>query len=191
EPEWASTMFGLYSFAGLFLGGLATVTLLAVWKQRAELPNAELAADQLHDLGKLLFAFSTFWVYIWFCQYMLIWFVNIPEETAYYVNRLAGAWQPLFIVNVLLNWVVPFFVLLPRNNKRNAAILQKVCVVLLLGRCLDVYLMILPAVDGLATEPGPIDIGLLLGGVGCFGLAILAALAKNSVHSKFGALLPR
>jgi hypothetical protein len=137
------------------------------------------AADRLHDLGKLLFAFSTFWVYIWFCQYMLIWFVNIPEETSYYVRRLAGMWQPLVFLNVLLNWLVPFLILLPQKNKRDTGIVKKVCILILLGRCLDVYLMVLPAIQGLQAQPGLIDLGLLVGGAAC-GALIIAIRAQES-----------
>jgi hypothetical protein len=184
EPEWGSTMFGVYSFAGLFLSGLATLTLLHVLSQGRVSSKSADAADRLHDLGKLLFAFSTFWVYIWFCQYMLIWFVNIPEETSYYVRRLAGMWQPLVFVNVLLNWLVPFLILLPQKNKRDTAILKKVCILILLGRCLDVYLMVLPAIQGLQTEPGIIDIGLLVGGTGCYALVIGVRSQESGVSSQ-------
>ena len=76
--------------------------------------------EHLHDLGKLLFAFSTFWVYIWFSQYMLIWYTNIPEETTYFVRRTHGLWFALFLANVVLNWLVPFAVLLRRDTKRTA-----------------------------------------------------------------------
>ena len=72
--------------------------------------------EHLHDLGKLLFAFSTFWMYIWFSQYMLIWYADISEETAYYVARLHNAWAPLFLLNMILNWAVPFAALLPRGR---------------------------------------------------------------------------
>jgi hypothetical protein len=184
EPEWGSTMFGVYSFAGLFLGGLATLTLLNLLSQGRVSWESEDAADRLHDLGKLLFAFSTFWVYIWFCQYMLIWFVNIPEETAYYIRRLQGMWQPLVFVNVLLNWLVPFLILLPQKNKRDIGILKKACILLLLGRCLDVYLMILPAIQGLQTEPGLIDVGLLVGGAACFALVIGVRAQESRVNQQ-------
>ncbi|WP_218932468.1 hypothetical protein [Adhaeretor mobilis] len=65
--------------------------------------------DHLHDLGKLLLGFSCFWIYIWFSQYMLIWYTNMPEETSYYLLRTSGPWGPIMVVNILLNWVVPFF----------------------------------------------------------------------------------
>ncbi len=179
EPDWYSTIFGVYNFAGLFVGGLATITLLLIWLQRGPLENV-VSRRHLHDLGKLLFAFSTFWMYLWFSQYMLIWYANVPDETAYYVRRMHGLWQPLFILDMVLNWVVPFLVLMPRGTKLRPAVMRHVCVVLLVGRWLDLYLMIFPG-----AEPGPTigiwEIGMMLGGVGVFGLAIFAALRKAAL----------
>src|SRR5207245_913440 len=98
--------------------------------------------DQLHDLGTLLFAFSSFWMYIWFCQYWLIWYVNNPEETAYFVRRWQGGWPALFFLNLTLNWGIPFFVLLVRSAKRSPRVLGTVALLILIGRWLDLFLMI-------------------------------------------------
>lgn len=179
--NWASTIFGVYNFSGLFLGGLAALILLLLWLRRVSLLGRIVGAGHLHDLGKLLFAFSTFWMYIWFCQYMLIWFVNIPEETTYFVLRQHGAWQPLLLTNLVLNWAVPFVVLLPQSAKRNASVLAKVCVVVLLGRWLDLYLMIAPAVDGPAPAFGFPEVGLTVGAVGLFGLAFFRSLSRANL----------
>jgi len=122
EPHWYSTIFGVYNFAGLFSSGLAGIIVLVVALQRLGPrqvgPLHGVVTDEhLHDLGKLLFGFSTFWMYIHFSQYMLIWYANIPEETVYFVTRLEGLWEPLFLLNVALNWVVPFAVLLARPRR--------------------------------------------------------------------------
>ena len=118
EPLWYSTIFGVYNFAGLFLSGLAAIILVALWLERTGPLQNVLNDEHLHDLGKLLFAFSIFWMYIWFSQYMLIWYTNIPEETSYFVRRVHGLWFALFLANVVLNWLVPFVVLLRRDAKR-------------------------------------------------------------------------
>ncbi|MCP5115549.1 MAG: hypothetical protein GY953_32380, partial [bacterium] len=118
EPHWYSTVFAVYHFAGLVLSGLAMITIVAVWLQRLGTLRGILTVEHLHDLGKLLFAFSCFWMYIWFCQYMLIWYGNIPEETVYYVQREHGAWHVLSIANPIVNWLIPFLILLPRPAKR-------------------------------------------------------------------------
>ena len=137
-----------YNIAGHFVSGLATLALLLVWLQRQSPLKDVIAEQHLHDVGKLLFAFSTFWAYLWFSQYMLIWYANLPDETIYYIRRLHGFWQPLFVLNLVLNWVVPFFALLPRMNKQRVGILVRVSIVLLAGRWLDLYLMIMPPFSG-------------------------------------------
>lgn len=178
EPEWYSTVFGFYNFAGLFVSGLAALTLLLVWLQQHTAMKSVITQQHLHDVGKLLFAFSTFWAYLWFCQYMLIWYANLPEETVYYLRRLHGFWQPLFVLNFVLNWVVPFFALLPRMNKQRTGILVRVSIVLLVGRWLDLYLMIMPPFSDGKPQIGIWEIGLVAGLVGVFGLGFLAALRR-------------
>ncbi len=176
EPEWYSTIFACYNFAGLFLGGSAVLTLLLLWLHTHSGFSAVISQDHLHDLGKLLFAFSTFWMYLWFSQYMLIWYANIPEETVYFVGRQHGFWGSLFILDMVLNWVGPFFALLPRRNKQSPAVLGKVCLVLLAGRWLDLYLMIMPQFVGMLFPIGGIEIGLALGTVGLFAFAFFRVL---------------
>ena len=138
-----------------------------------------LSDDHLHDLGKLLFAFSVFWMYIWFSQYMLIWYTNIPEETSDFVRRAHGLWLVLFLGNVVLNWLVPFAVLLRRDAKRQRTTLGSIAVVVLLGRWLDVYLMIFPAVTGGPPRIDLWEIGLTAGGIGCVGL-VLARILRGA-----------
>jgi len=135
-----------------------------------------LTDDHLHDLGKLLLAFSTFWAYIWFSQYMLIWYADIPEETSYYVLRQHGAWSSLLLLNFGINWVVPFFVLLPRGAKRDAGTMVKVAVLLLVGRWFDLYLMILPPILGGVPAIGLWEVGLLVGGIGVCVPAVVRGL---------------
>ena len=176
EPLWYSTIFGLYHFAGLILGGLAMITILAIWLERLGPLRGILTEEHLHDLGKLLFAFSTFWMYIWFCQYMLIWYANIPEETSYFVDRVRGFWGPVFLLNFLLNWAVPFVVLLSVRTKRNPTILLEVCWTILAGRWVDVYLMIFPPLVGSNPVFGFWEVGFLLGVWGVFFLILFRTL---------------
>ncbi len=178
EPNWYSTIFGVYNFAGLFLGGLAVLVVLVVWLERAGPLRHVIRDDHLHDVGKLMFAFSTFWMYIWFSQYMLIWYANIPEESIYFVERVRHAWQPLFFLNVVLNWAVPFVVLLRRDLKRQRATLVKVAVVLLVGRWVDLYQMILPPVVGSSPRAGFPEFGLTAGAAGLFLFMLFRALRR-------------
>ena len=143
EPEYFSTMAGVYMFSGTFVGGIATVTLAALFLQaRGEL---ELTPKHLHDLGKLLFAFSFFWAYIWFCQYMLIWYANIPEEAGYFSTRVDGVWFGVFVLNACLNFVAPFVILLSAKAKKNPRILGLAAVIVLVGRWVDTWMLIAPS----------------------------------------------
>lgn len=178
EPDWASTIFGMYNFAGLFVSGIAAITLMLVWLQKSKPLSSVITRHHLHDCGKLIFAFSTFWMYLWFSQFMLIWYANLPEETTYYVQRLHGFWQPLFFLNLALNWVVPFFVLLPKTNKQKPGVLARVSLTLLLGRWLDLYLMIAPPSLGAQPRIGIWEIGAAAAAVGVFGLCFFAAFRK-------------
>lgn len=110
ESEWYSTMYGVYHFAGLFLGALAAMTILTIWLQRLGPLRGVLTEAHLHDMGKMLFAFSTFWMYIWFSEYMLIWCADFPEETGHFVRRHTAGWGPLFVANMCVTWVLPFFI---------------------------------------------------------------------------------
>ena len=178
EPDWSSTLFGMYNFAGMFLGGLAGLSLLVLYlRQRRPLSHA-ISSQHLHDLGKLVFAFSTFWMYLWFSQYMLIWYANLPEETIYFVRRWQGFWGPLFLLNVALNWVVPFLVLLPRTHKQNPGVLAKICLVVLAGRFLDLWLMVAPPFQAGRPRFGFAEIGLALLAVGIFGLSFFAVFRR-------------
>lgn len=176
EPLWFSTIFSVYNFAGLFQSGLAALILVSLWLERRGPLRNVLNDEHLHDLGKLLIAFSIFWVYIWFSQYMLIWYTNIPEETVYFLQRLHGQWHVLFLANVAFNWLVPFVLLLRRDAKRRRTTLGLVAGVVLAGRWLDLYLMIFPSVVGEAPRIGLWEIGLTAGGIGCFGLVLVAIL---------------
>lgn len=153
EPEWYSTMFSVYVFSGTFLGGIAMVAVLSIWLDRRGFFGRRLAPEALHDLGKLLFAFSMFWAYIWFCQYLLIWYSNLPEETPYFARRLTSGWTLLFWLNPVLNFGVPFAALLAAPVKRRPAFLAQVAAVVLLGRWLDTYLLVAPAGGPLPSFP--------------------------------------
>lgn len=171
EPHWFSTMFGVYQFAGSHKTACAVILLTVLGLHKGGfLPQAN--ANHFHDLGKMLFAFSVFWAYIWVSQYLLIWYSNIPEETGYYLLRWDHGWMALFAGNVVLNFLVPFFVLLPRPNKRNPKVLVPVAILMLLGHVLDVYLQVMPATAHFhAHHTGTVAHGPV------FGLAEIGAFA--------------
>jgi hypothetical protein len=178
EPDWSSTIFGVYNFAGLFLSALAAVTLLAVALRRFGPLRAFLTDDHLHDLGTLLFAFSSFWMYTWFCQYLLIWYTNHPEEAVYYLRRSDEPWFGFLLLDLLLNWGLPFLVLLFRAAKRQPGILAAVALLILAGRWVDLFLMIFPSQGKALAVPGFVEAGIALGAAGVFGLAVFWSLAR-------------
>jgi hypothetical protein len=149
QPRWTSTMFAIYIFAGLFQAGIAAIALAVARLSRRDLAGT-LTPGHLHDLGKLLFAFSIFWAYIWVCQYLLIWYGNLTEEIPYFAVRTRGAWLPLFALAPVLRWLLPFLILLSQRTKRNPKVLAGVAGVVLLGSWLDIYMNVAPAV-----LPGP------------------------------------
>ena len=164
DPGWVSTIFAVYLFAGLLVQGAAGVTVVAV-ALRASGRAAFITDDHLHDLGKLLFGFSTLWAYMWFSQYLLIWYGNIPDEVTHYATRTSAAWLPLFWANVAVNWVVPFVALLPRANKRDARVLIAIALAVLVGRWLDLYLIIVPETAARPTF-GLLEVAMALGSAG-------------------------
>jgi hypothetical protein len=142
EPHWASTILPVYHFAGMVTGALAVIAIVAAKQSRTD---ASITSDHIHDVAKLLFAFSTFWMYIWFSQAMLIWYTNIPEEAAHYAVRAYGNWGVLFWTVVVVQWVLPFTVLLSETAKRNRTIVSRIAVAVLIGHWLDLYVSIVPA----------------------------------------------
>jgi hypothetical protein len=181
EPLWFSTMWGVYNFAGMIQAALAVVIVLGLLLRAPDGPLRGVFSDEhLHDLGKLLLGFSCFWMYIWFSQYMLIWYSNIPEETSYFITRTHGPWGPIVVGSIVLNWVIPFFVLLPRPSKRNAGIMMKVAVVVLIGRWVDLYVMVFPSTLGERPVFGIWEAASVFCLVGVAGLLLLRSFATGN-----------
>ena len=145
EPEWYSDVFGVYIFAGTFLAGLAATTLAVQYLMaRGRLPGV--VPDHVYNLGGFLFAFTVFWSYIGFAQYMLMWYANLPEEVFWYKERLEGLWGPLLLALAILHFFVPFFALIPRDAKGSPRRMFWVAVVMLVAHWLDLYWMIFPVI---------------------------------------------
>jgi len=178
EPHWYSTVFALYNAAGLLLAALAAITVLVVVLRRLGPLRGVVRDDHLHDLGKLTLGFSTFWAYLWFCQHMLIWYGHIPEETAYYAARQQGAWGPVLVLNVVVNWLVPFLALLPRPAKRRESTMLGIALLLLAGRWLDLYFMILPPFLGASAGVGVCELAPVAAVLPLLGLAVFRALRR-------------
>jgi hypothetical protein len=178
EPMWFSTMWGVYNFSGMIQAALAVVIILGLILRSNDGPLHGVFNDEhLHDLGKLLLGFSCFWMYIWFSQYMLIWYSNIPEETSYFITRTHGPWGPIVVVSIVLNWVIPFFVLLPKPAKRSSGIMMKVAIVVLIGRWVDLYVMVFPSTLGESPVFGIWEVASICCLLGTAGLLLLRSFA--------------
>lgn len=181
QPHWYSTIFGIYNFAGMFLNGLAVITVLVILMKRWGPFEHILHGEHLHSLGKLIFAFSTFWMYIWFSQYLLIWYANIPEEVTYFVYREEGSWLVFTVVNVLFNWVIPFVALLPAWTKRHEGFLLRVCIIVMIGHWIDLFWMIMPPFMPNVPSVGIWELFPMLGVASAFIALTFRALARQNL----------
>ena len=143
-PEWYSDIFGVYVFAGAFLSGLA-VTALSVLHLQDQGRLEGVRGDHLYNLGGFLFAFTVFWSYIGFAQYMLMWYANLPDEVIWYKVRLAGSWRVITIALASLHFVLPFFAWVTRDAKKDPKRLRRVAWLMLGAHALDVYWLIFPS----------------------------------------------
>lgn len=181
DAHWYSTIFGWYIFSGLFNIGLAGIILLLIFLKRNGYLT-EVNKNHFHDLGKYLFGFSIFWMYLWFSQYLLIWYANIPEETVYFQTRL-NEFPVLFYLNLILCFLFPFLFLMSRDAKRNTTFLTIASLVVLAGHWLDLYLIIVPGSLGNAAKIGVIEIGTTIAYLGLFLVVVLRNLAKKPLVS--------
>ncbi|HRJ29032.1 MAG TPA: quinol:cytochrome C oxidoreductase [Cyclobacteriaceae bacterium] len=176
DTHWFSTMFGWYVFASWWVTALAMITLIVVYLKDAGYLKV-VNANHLHDLGKFVFAFSIFWTYIWFSQFLLIYYANIPEETVYFIERMTTSpYSWIFFTNLILNFVLPFLLLMTRDAKRHLSMLKVVCPIVIVGHWFDFYNMVTPGV--MKNDGG---LGLLEIGTACIFLAAFLWITLNSL----------
>jgi hypothetical protein len=189
DPHWFSTMVGWYVFASWWVTGLAAITLIVAYL-KGEGYLKVVNANHLHDLGKFCFAFSIFWTYIWFSQFLLIYYANIPEETIYFVNRLKNPpYNWIFYTNLILNFVFPFLLFMTRDSKRHLSMLKVVCPIIIIGHWFDFYNMVTPGVMKGHGGVGFLEIGMtcIFGAV--FLFVVLSSLAKLPLVAKHDPLM--
>ena len=184
DAHWFSTMFAVLVFTDVSQSGTAFITLVAALLVSSGAMKGFLTEHHLHNIGKMLFAWTGFWAYIYFCQFMLIWYANIPEETVYYLRRFDNGWMPYMMALPLLKFAVPFLLMLPREAKRSPGRLIPVAVLVLFAQFWELYLMVAPAVGhGDAAAPAHLPVIELLGTLGFIGLFMLVfnwALQRHS-----------
>lgn len=165
DYHWFSTLFGWYNFAGMWVSTMVVLVMLVLYlKKQGYLPKVN--DSHIHDIGKWMFAISFLWSYLWFSQFMLIWYANIPEEVTYYVARIEDH-KFLYFFMFIINMVFPMLILMSRDAKRHAGILTFVGIIILLGHWLDAYQMIAFGSQGPSAYPGFIEfgMGIILAGV--------------------------
>jgi len=177
DPTWYSTIFGVYFFAGSVVSFFALLTLLSLGLQRSGRLTGIISMEHYHDMGKLMFAFTFFWAYIAFSQYLLIWYANLPEETTWYLRRQTDGWQNVGLSLLFCHFVAPFAGLVSRYAKRNRAMLAFWAVWLLVMHGVDLYWLILPELGPGGPSLHPLDLlcWLGVGGLWAAGFARLAA----------------
>jgi hypothetical protein len=183
EAHWFSTMFGWYNFAAMWVSGLCVITLIVILMKKAGYLSW-VNENHLHDLGKFIFAFSIFWTYIWFSQFLLIYYANMPEETVYFYKRWEPEYLPWFWLNIIINFLAPLLILMARDSKRQMNRLMYVCIILLCGHWLDYYMMIMPGTVESHRGFGIIEIGIAIGFVGLFAFFTLNQISKRSLVAK-------
>ena len=171
-PRWYSTMFGVYFFAGSFIGFIALQAVVAPAMLRAGLLETVITAEHLQDIGKFLFAFMAFWAYIAFSQFLLIWYANLPEETFWYRTRLQGSWELVSILLMVGHFGVPFLYLMGRDVKRHGWTLALGGVWLLAMHFVDIYWQVMPTLHPEGVRPSALDVAALVAVGGCFVAAV-------------------
>lgn len=184
DTHWFSTIFGWYIFAEWCAIGFTTVLLFTLYlKRKGHLQDVN--ENHIHDLGKWIFAFSLVWTYIWFSQFMLIWYANIPEEVTYYTARLeVENYKFLFWFSMIINFIAPIILLMSRDAKRNNGRLIFVSCIILLGHWLNSYLLVAPGTLGTHGHIGFTEVGIGLGFAGLLIYLVLNALTKEPLETK-------
>lgn len=176
DAHWFSTLYGWYIFSGLFVSGISMMILIVLYLRKKGYMD-HVNEEHLHDMGKYLFAFSIFWMYLWFSQYLLIWYGNIPEETVYFVERIED-FKLLFFLNIGVNFLVPLLVLMTRKSKRIYFTMACAAIICFIGHWIDFYMAIMPGAVGKNAGIGILEIGLTIGYLGLFLMIVFRSLSK-------------
>jgi hypothetical protein len=182
DPHWFSTLFGWYVFASFFVSGITTICMITLYlKSVGYLEHVN--TSHIHDLAKFMFGISVFWTYLWFSQFMLIWYANIPEEVTYFVTRIENYNLPFFGA-VVMNFVFPILILINTDFKRITWVLVMAGTVILLGHYVDFFNMIMPATVGDQWFIGASELGSISFFLGLFIFVVFTALTKAPLLPK-------
>ena len=183
DAHWFSTMFAVLVFTDVVQTGTAFVAVVAGLLVMAGKLEGFLNEHHLHSLGKMVFASTGFWAYIYFCQHMLIWYANIPEETIYFIRRSDNGWLPYLLLLPALKFVVPFLLLVPRDAKRSPRKLVPVAALILFAQFWELYVMVAPAMghgaEAAHAHVPLVELAVTLGFLGLFTLVFGWSLARH------------
>jgi hypothetical protein len=183
DAHWYSTMFSWYTFASSFVSGMSLIALFVVFmKNKGYLEYV--TEEHVHDIGKFMFAFSVFWTYLWFSQYMLIWYANIPEETIYFKIRQDGPYKGIFFFNLVINFIAPLLILMRRGSKRNYTTITFMAALILFGHWIDFFQMIMPGTLREHAHLSWFEFGTAAGFVGLIIWNTARALSKAPLLAK-------
>jgi len=188
DHHWFSQLYPFYVFASMLVSAITVIALVAVYmKSKGFLPNVN--DSHIHDLGKYMFGFSIFWTYLWFDQFMLQWYANIPEEVVYFMPRLLGSYQPIFIGMLVMNFVFPVLILMNKDYKNKPWFLVLAGLVILTGHYIDLFIMVAPGTVGNELHFGIPEISAILFFLGLFIYVVFNAMTKAPLHAKGNPLM--
>ncbi|HEX8030403.1 MAG TPA: hypothetical protein VF491_18140 [Vicinamibacterales bacterium] len=184
DAHWFSTMFAVLVFTDVIQTGTAFVAIMAGVLVLTGQYRDFVREDHLHALGKMVFASTGFWAYIYFCQFMLIWYANIPEETVYFIHRSENGWMPYLLLLPLFKFVIPFLLLIPRAAKRRPTVLVPIAALLLFAQFLELFVMVGPAIGhGEHQALGHVPVAEFLVTLGFLGAFVLVFSRSLSSHA--------
>ena len=184
DAHWYSTMYSWYTFASTFVSGMSLIAIFVVYLKRQDYLEY-VNEEHLHDLGKFMFAFSIFWTYLWYSQFMLIWYANIPEETVYFKPRMQGPYAWVFFLNLIVNFVLPFLLLMRKGSKRNFTTMAYLGVVIIVGHWIDFFQMVMPGSVGEHYSMGWFEFGILALYAGLIMLLVGRSLAGKPLVARY------
>lgn len=179
QPLWFSTIFGVYFFAGSFVSAIALLIVVTDRARGKDLYGDYVSPEHVHNLGKLMLAFTCFWAYIGFSQFLLIWIAGLPEEVPFFITRMHGEWAAVSVFLIFGHFFVPFGLLLSRARKRNSGRLALVAFWILLVHSVDIYWLVMPTLnpDGL-----PFHWSMITAFIGVGGLSVAFAIWRIRGH---------
>lgn len=182
DPHWFSTMFGWYLFSGMWVSACTVIVMIIVWLKRQG--HLEFVTEStIHDMGKWMFAISFLWTYLYFSQFMLYWYADIPEEIRYFLDRWKD-YKALMWFVLLINFAFPMIMLMSRDSKRNFFLLTFVGTVILIGHWLDIYMIVMPPTVGHNAKLGLTELLMPFFFLGLFMYVVFTSLAKQPLLVK-------